>query len=964
MDILKTFKNKLILHKALSLFVCAVMILSVFTVSIVARADSTNVWDGSEASSFAGGEGTKNSPWLIENGAQLYHMVKVYGNVSADTANSSNMPYFKITKDIYLNNVTDADMASPTAADWKAKGFKSWFSTAETKAGFYGELDGNGHTVYGLFTDGTAGSMYNAGLIPSVIGKAKITNVNLKNSFVYGKNAGCIVGKVYGSSAELTVNGCSSDNCYIQCWGSGYRLGGIVGGGEASPKTITITNCSATNLTFNNPCEYNSSASGKMPGVQSGMLGFVGSGSHVVSNCYTDATTHPVAAGDTNDLNTNGVQVFKRVGDYVTYTNVYTAADCPIAKAGVTKLTADQMKGEAAKTNMTGFDFEKVWQTVENGYPVINLREPTSKEIWDGTKASSFADGEGTKEKPYEIENGAQLYKMVAENSATAYADLSTATPKYFKITKDIYLNDVAAADMQAAVTAAADSTDGNVASWNTKNFNKWYTHSAQKSGFYGVVDGGGHTIYGLYVNGGTYSGLIGNAVGNTKISDLKLQNSYVYGKCVGGIVGSAYGANTTLTVSYCSTDNVVVECKGGSDKGVRVAGIVGGGESTGKITLENCSTTNSTIKSHHSTYPGIESGLLGYIGSAGQGHEVKNCFVDDSAHPLSNATNSAHFETNMGANVTYSNVYYIRREADSTRNFLSTSTVEKQFTVLTADKMKGEAAKTNMSGLDFDTVWQTVENGYPVINLREPTSKEIWDGSKDFELEGDGSESNPFLIKTPAQLAAVVTGSNSGKFTGKNFKLTNDIVINDTSKANWKDNARNWVWEDFRFVGTFDGDGHTIDGLYFNGSQKRFGLFSYVGDSLIKNLKISNAYINNTFTSSNADAEGMGIICAQASAKADFEYIYIDATCSINAPNIKGVAGIVGRSNQEVNISNCAVLGTYNGKSHVSSFLGTFWNGTQTISNSYSAANVPVTTSRTPVVTNTYATVKTADNY
>ena len=44
-----------------------------------------------------------------------------------------------------------------------------------------------------------------------------------------------------------------------------------------------------------------------------------------------------------------------------------------------------------------------------------------------------------------------------------------------------------------------------------------------------------------------------------------------------------------------------------------------------------------------------------------------------------------------------------------------------------------------------------------------------------------------------------------------------------------------------------FDGDGHTIDGLYFNGSQKRFGLFSYVGDSLIKNLKISNAYINNT---------------------------------------------------------------------------------------------------------------------
>ena len=568
-----------------------------------------------------------------------------------------------------------------------------------------------------------------------------------------------------------------------------------------------------------------------------------------------------------------------------------------------------------------------------------------STNVWDGTKASSFAGGEGTKDKPYEIENGAQLYKMVAENSATAYADLSTATPKYFKITKDIYLNDVSADDMQAAVTAAADSTDGNVASWNTKNFNKWYTHSAQKSGFYGVVDGGGHTIYGLYVNGGTYSGLIGNAVGNTKISDLKLQNSYVYGKCVGGIVGSAYGANTTLTVSYCSTDNVVVECKGGSDKGVRVAGIVGGGESTGKITLENCSTTNSTIKSHHSGYPGIESGLLGYIGSAGQGHEVKNCFVDDSAHPLSNATNSTHFETNMGANVTYSNVYYIRREADSTRTFLSTSTVEKQFTVLTADKMKGEAAKTNMSGLDFDTVWQTVENGYPVINLREAASKEIWDGTKATslnQLEGKGTVTEPYLIKTGAQLAYVVSTNLDD---GLHFKLANDIYLNDTSKDDWKTTARNWVWGNIRFVGTFDGDGHTIDGLYYNGSQNKFGLFSYTGDSLIKNIKFTNAYVYDTTSD-----QGVAIVAGQSSATTNFEYIYIDATCYIDAPNATGVAAITARGydngkNADTSISNCAVLATINGKSAVGAFAGTYYaaDADVTIKNCFTTTELPI---------------------
>ena len=234
-----------------------------------------------------------------------------------------------------------------------------------------------------------------------------------------------------------------------------------------------------------------------------------------------------------------------------------------------------------------------------------------------------------------------------------------------------------------------------------------------------------------------------------------------------------------------------------------------------------------------------------------------------------------------------------------------------------------------------------------------------FWDGTKDSNLSGSGTEEDPYLIETPEQLAYIVTANKSNAYKGKYFKLANDIKINDTSKANWKDSAKNWVWADFRFVGTLDGDGHTIDGLYFNGSQKRFGLFSYVGDSLIKNVRITNAYINNTYTASDDSAQGMGIICAQASAQATFDLIYIDESCYLNAPGIKGVAGIVGRSNQNITISNSAVFGTYIGASHVGAFFGTHWGGSQNLSNSFTAASVPAMPSRTLAsADNAYAVV------
>ena len=85
-------------------------------------------------------------------------------------------------------------------------------------------------------------------------------------------------------------------------------------------------------------------------------------------------------------------------------------------------------------------------------------------------------------------------------------------------------------------------------------------------------------------------------------------------------------------------------------------------------------------------------------------------------------------------------------------------------------------------------------------------------------------------------------------------FKLTADIYLNDVSTDNWTDTANSpnsWTGGK-KFAGTFDGDGYTIYGLYINGDSITYaGLFQHLqawdGNTTIKNITVSDSYINNT---------------------------------------------------------------------------------------------------------------------
>ena len=151
-----------------------------------------------------------------------------------------------------------------------------------------------------------------------------------------------------------------------------------------------------------------------------------------------------------------------------------------------------------------------------------------------------------------------------------------------------------------------------------------------------------------------------------------------------------------------------------------------------------------------------------------------------------------------------------------------------------------------------------------------------IWDGSiANGFAGGTGAEDDPYLIANGAQLAYLAQQVNSGadRFSNKYLKLTADIYLNDTS--NWESwgsgaaPANEWTpigfglrdgsyYPYFDFRGCFDGNGHTVHGMYINTTAcseyvdswsheaPRYGLFGNAPyyNAEIHNLNVETSYL------------------------------------------------------------------------------------------------------------------------
>ena len=140
-----------------------------------------------------------------------------------------------------------------------------------------------------------------------------------------------------------------------------------------------------------------------------------------------------------------------------------------------------------------------------------------------------------------------------------------------------------------------------------------------------------------------------------------------------------------------------------------------------------------------------------------------------------------------------------------------------------------------------------------------------VWDGSRELWTRGSGTEGDPYLIETAAQLAFLSYMVNKDFDTqGLYFRLTTDIDLNGSEDQPWipiglydigfnEDGCRRVPqhMSGTCFKGHFDGGGHAISNLYVDNERRNAGLFGYAGSwvegdtAVIENVYVTNGYVN-----------------------------------------------------------------------------------------------------------------------
>lgn len=152
----------------------------------------------------------------------------------------------------------------------------------------------------------------------------------------------------------------------------------------------------------------------------------------------------------------------------------------------------------------------------------------------------------------------------------------------------------------------------------------------------------------------------------------------------------------------------------------------------------------------------------------------------------------------------------------------------------------------------------------------KDVSAARVWSGKIDTSWFTKDKTKDRYEISTPEQLAGfaklVEEAAHADRFTGVMISLTNDIVLNDTTNwENWKEKPPKNRWNPIGkvgspvngycpFAGVFNGNGHTISGMYVNEKTqeegrlfpacKEGGLFCYISGATIVDLKIEKSVV------------------------------------------------------------------------------------------------------------------------
>ena len=357
--------------------------------------------------------------------------------------------------------------------------------------------------------------------------------------------------------------------------------------------------------------------------------------------------------------------------------------------------------------------------------------------------------------------------------------------------------------------------------------------------------------------------------------------------------VGGVVGWNSSGTVENCyNTGTVTGPVSASGNNSVRVGGVVGYNSSSSIVT--NCYNTGTVTVTGTDDYVG---GVVGYNNAGGS---VTGCYNTGSVSGTDDYVGGV-----VGYNGgTVTDCYFltgtagkgIGDEGDATgATVVDNLTDQKQF-----------------EGWDFTDIWRISQSlGFPVLQ----------DNAQDGLPPGLGTEASPYEISTATQL--------------KNFRdLVNDENGNPAAWAVLMENITlnsSEEWEPIgiisqQYSGTFDGNGHTISGLYIDSSGVDYkGLFGYVGSSgKVQNLSVSGD-INGGWYVGGIAGQNNGSV----------KNCYNTGAVSGSGWYVGGVVG----DNSGI-VTNCYNTGSVSGYSNaVGGVVG--WNDNGSVENCYNIGEV-----------------------
>ncbi len=572
-----------------------------------------SVWNGGTDSDL---ETDSDGYKLITNASELRYAVTASGN-------------FRLLNDIWVNDIEVYAQGAFYLAD---RAPKNWTDTGS----FSGNFDGNGKVVRGLFFNTadatlTQDANHATGLIPSLASGGTVKRVGVEQTWFRNHctgRMGAVVGTLNDGAGSVI------DSCYagesVYLYGC-TKVGGITGGRDGSGAIRTINNC------------YSLATIKTDGGIWGGIVGDCWSANKlVVNNSYANV---PYLVGQGNAIT---------VG-----TGCYTTS----ADVGSSAVSAANMMGADALTNMADLNANDVYRTTLS-YPVLKYFDPNYVEeeevgeVWNGSIAAEFAGGTGTEADPYVISKGSQLAKAINEFGLSG---------SYFKLDRDIYLNDIENFANARNTWFTASLTSGKYYAYKGKVTESTITETL--GAFNGHIDGDGHYIYGL-----AYTDNSSQAAGLLPIM--------------------AAGSIKNLGVDY-----VRLDANGGytGEEGTSAGVLIGRSYQTGKITIDRC-----YVGANVTFIGGVRGGMIGYAtGNTSANYvAISNSYVLIPESVLNSGKNSAFIADVWNTYYTLENCWSLARPVNPASNVNRASQFYKDDATKMGDYIKNVfSAADDLSG-------------------------------------------------------------------------------------------------------------------------------------------------------------------------------------------------------------------------------------------------------------------------